>query len=145
MTAKEYFRTLSIMEGRLMAKKERLEMMRELAGSVSGMALTGMPRSPSPNQSQTADAVCRVIALEEEVKADEERLVSEKTKALDMIGELENPDYQFILMHRYMQKESWEDIQQKSFYSKRWLLELHKRAMQSMDRVTKHLSARKST
>lgn len=79
----------------------------------------------------------KVISLESEVTNDEARLIAEKTKALELIGKLKNPDYQTVLISRYFKNESWDQIASDMFFTERWIYTLHGRALQELDEILK--------
>ena len=141
MTAKEYLRQLSRMEAFIESKKERLAVLREIASSCGAPALTGMPKNPSPTTSKMADAVCKALDLEREIQQDEEKLRQKKVFLLDCIGQMENTEYQTVIIGRYFKGDSWAEIAEKMFYSQRWIYELHGRALVELDEILGRLQS----
>ena len=135
MTAKEYFRRLARFEGNIKAKKERLFVLKEMAESVRSPVITDMPKSSPGGTSRLEESVMKMISLENEINDDEVRLINEKTKTLELIGRLKNPNHQTILISRYFKKESWEQIAADMSYSLRWVHTLHGRALDEVDRI----------
>ena len=132
MTAKEFISQISRLESHISAKKQRIAALRCMATSV-GPNYTGMPHNPSKSVSPMADAVCKIIDLEEEVRKDEYRLQSKRLFFLELIGQIECPDYQTILIKRYIEQLNWEDISHTLFFTKRWVFTLHGRALLELD------------
>lgn len=135
MNAKEYLKRIARSEANIRAKKERLAVMREMAHSIGSPEITDMPRNPNHGTSRLEDSVIRMLRLEEEIRRDEEKLRSSKTKALELIGKIPNPEYQTVLISRYFRNESWETIAAEMFYSERWIYRLHGYALEEMDGV----------
>ena len=137
MTAKEYIGQISRLESHINAKKQRIEAMRCMATSV-GPNYSGMPHNPSKSVSPMADAVCKIIDLEDEVRKDEYRLQEKRLFLLELIGQIECPDYQTILIKRYVEHFSWEDIARTLFFTKRWVFTLHGRALLELDNLLRN-------
>jgi DNA-directed RNA polymerase specialized sigma24 family protein len=140
MTAKEYLRRLARFEANIKAKKERLSVLKEMAESVRSPVITDMPKGSPGGTSRLEESVMKMISLENEINNDEARLVAEKTKALEMIGKIQNPDYQTVLISRYFKNESWEQIATDMFFTERWIYTLHGRALQELDDILKEFS-----
>ena len=73
MTAKEYLSQAYRLDQRIRSKQEQIASLNDLATSCSA-TLTGMPRNPNRGGSRMADAVCKIIDLENEIAGDMERL-----------------------------------------------------------------------
>ena len=73
------------------------------------------------------------IDLENEIKTDEEKLEHGKLIILEAIGKIEEPEYQTILISRYFKHQTWDEIANSLFYTKRWLYSLHGRALEKLD------------
>lgn len=134
MTAKEYLGQVSQMEACINTKKCRLSALKDLATRVGSMNLSGMPKNPSKSLSPMADAVCKAMDLEAEISADEFYLQEKKVLLLESIGTIDNCECQTVLIKRYFEHLSWEDIASQMFYSIRWIYKLHGRALVEMDR-----------
>lgn len=135
MNAKEYLRQLGRAEENIKAKEQRLAILHDIATSPSAPVLSDMPKAPNRNTSKFEDMIIKMLTLEDEIRRDEKNLREEQTYALELIGRIENPEYQTVLISRYFRKESWEDIAAAMFYTERWIYKLHGRALQAMDDV----------
>ena len=133
MTAKEYLKQISRMESFIDVKRQRLNALKDLASNIGASAMDGMPKSPSKSSSPMADAVCKAIDLENEIKADEAKLQKRKVFMLDLIGTLENVDEQAVLIKRYFEHQSWENIAAELYYTTRWVYKLHGHALESLN------------
>ena len=66
MTAKEYLQQARFLDARINSKVQQISSLNELATSCTAV-ITGMPRNPSGSTSRMADAICKIIDLQEEI------------------------------------------------------------------------------
>lgn len=92
-----------------------------------------MPRNPNKGKSRLEETILKYIDLENEIKTDEEKLEHGKLIILEAIGKIEEPEYQTILISRYFKHQTWDEIANSLFYTKRWLYSLHGRALEKLD------------
>ena len=102
MTAKEYLSQAYHLDQRIRSKQEQIASLNDLATDCS-VTLTGMPRNPNRGGSRMADAVCKIIDLENEIAKDMEQLVELKAeiittiKAVECIDRNEHSEYYELL------------------------------------------------
>lgn len=137
MTTKDFFNQAYRLDQRINSKLSQIESLNLLATNCSP-SLTGMPRNPSPPQSVMADAVCKIIDLETEIKRDIDQLVTLKAEIITVIRNIENIDYQLILEKRYLLYLTWEQIAVDMNYDLRYLHKLHSRALAACVLPTKY-------
>lgn len=135
MTAKELFREIANMEAFMETKRQRIKVLEDLASNPGSPNYSGMPKNPSPDPSRMATIICKKIDLEREIQADEHRLQEKRLFVLTLIGEIENADYQAVLIKRYFEHQSWEDIVAKLHYSRSWVYQLHADALNTLDKM----------
>ena len=133
MAAKEYLKKIARMESYIQSKKERLAVLKEMSSGISSPKFDDMPRNPNKGRSRLEETILKYIDLENEIKEDEKKLEYEKLYLLEAIGRIEEPEYQTILISRYFKHQSWDDIAQSLFYTKRWIYSLHGRALERLD------------
>lgn len=133
MTAKEYLKKIARMESYIKSKKERLAVLKDMSSGISSPKFDDMPRNPNKGKSRLEETILKYIDLENEIKADEEKLEHEKLIILEAIGKIEEPEYQTILISRYFKHQTWDEIANCLFYTKRWLYSLHGRALERLD------------
>ena len=75
MKAKEFLNQAYLLDQRIKSKSEQIQSLNELATKCTA-TLTGMPRNPNHGGSTMADAVCKIIDLQNEIAADMDRLGS---------------------------------------------------------------------
>lgn len=133
MVAKEYLKKIARMESYIQSKKERLAVLKDMSSGISSPKFDDMPRNPNKGRSRLEETILKYIDLENEIKEDEKKLEYEKLYLLEAIGRIEEPEYQTILISRYFKYQSWNDIANSLFYTKRWLYSLHGRALERLD------------
>lgn len=128
MTAKEYLSQAYRLDQRINSKIEQVASLNELATKCTS-TLTGMPRNPNRASSTMADAVEKIIDLQNEINHDIDCLVDLKREIVTVIKAIENPEYQTLLEKRYLCFLTWEKIAVDMGYDLRWLYRVHKRAL----------------
>lgn len=128
MTAVEYLSQAYRLDQRIDAKIAQVASLNDLATKCSA-TLTGMPRNPNRGDSSMADAVCKIIDLQEEINHDIDQLVDLKREIIAVIKSVENTEYQTILEKRYLCFHTWEQIAVDMHYSGKWVQKLHTRAL----------------
>lgn len=128
MTAKEYLCQAYRLDQRIRSKQEQIASLNDLATDCSA-TLTGMPRNPNHGESRIADAVLKIIDLENEIAKDMERLVELKAEIITTIKAVECIEYQLILEKRYISDKSWPEIAVDLGYKMRHLYKLHDEAL----------------
>lgn len=96
MVAKESLRKIARMEQFIQTKKERLAVLKDMSSSISSPRFDDMPRNPNKGKSGLEETILKYIDLENEIKADEEKLEHEKLIILEAIGKIEEPESPFI-------------------------------------------------
>ena len=69
MTAKEYLSQARLLDARINAKIQQVSALNDLATHATA-TLTGMPRNPSRSESRMAEAVVKIIDLQNEINHD---------------------------------------------------------------------------
>ena len=131
MTAKEYLNQAYRLDQRIRSKQEQIAALNDLAASCSA-SMTGMPKHPNSGGSRMADAVCKIVDLENSIAADMERLVMLKAEIVATIKTVECIEYQLILEKRYISGKSWPEIAVDLGYKMRHLFKLHDQALSAV-------------
>ncbi len=127
MTAKEYLSQAHRLDQRINSKIEQIASLNELATKCTA-TLTGMPRNPNRGGSTMADAVCKIIDLQEEINRDIDKLVDLKRDIVATIKAIDNPEYQIMLEKRYLCFQTWEQIAVDMNYSIQHIYRLREKA-----------------
>jgi len=131
MTAKEYLSQALHLDHRIDSKIDQIASLEALATKCTS-TITGMPRNPSPSQSPMADAVCKIIDLQELLRKDMIALVDKKREIMSVINAIENDEYKTVLEKRYLCFSSWEQIAVDMHYSMEYAFRIHKKALEKV-------------
>ena len=131
MTVKEYLSQALLLDHRIDSKIEQIASLNALATKCTS-AITGMPHNPSPSQSTMADAICKIVDLQELLKKDLSALVDLKREIMGVINGIGNDEYKTVLEKRYLCFLSWEQIAVDMGYEMSWLYRLHQRALEKV-------------
>lgn len=100
MTAKEYLSQARLLDARINAKIQQVSALNDLATHATA-TLTGMPRNPSRSESRMAEAVVKIIDLQNEINHDIDELVDLKREITRRVKSIPNTEYQLLLEKRY--------------------------------------------
>lgn len=131
MTAKDYLSQARYLDMRITSKLEQIDSLNELATRCTS-TISDMPRNPNQGGSRMADAVIKIIDLEEQLKKDISKLVDLKREIGAVINAVDNPDQQTLLEKRYLCMQSWEQIAVDMNYGIDNIFKLHKKALQNV-------------
>ena len=99
------------------------------------LIMTGMPRNPSPSNSQMADAVAKIVDLEAEINRDIDALVDIKCDLVKTIKAVDDIDCQLLLEGRYLCYKSWEQIAVDMGFRVRHVYEVHNDALKKVEKI----------
>ena len=139
MTSKEYLSQARFLDASIRTKVEQIESLNDLATSCTAV-ISDMPRNPNRGGSRMADAVMKIIDLQEEIKNDMIALVNLKREIMDVIKSVSSLEYQTILEKRYLSFISWERIAVELGYSIQHTYRLHDAALKEVEKSLKHES-----
>lgn len=136
MTAKEYLSQARYLDMRINSKIQQVEALNDLATSATS-ALTGMPHSPNKATSKMADAVAKIVDLQNEINHDIDALVDLKKEISKTIKAVPNVELQTLLEKRYLCFQSWEKVAVDMGYSMHHLYKLHNMALELCEDILK--------
>lgn len=139
MTSKEYLSQARFLDASIKTKVEQIDSLNALATSCTTV-ISDMPRNPNHGGSKMADAVLKIIELQEEIKKDMIALVQLKREIMEVIKSVSSLEYQTILEKRYLCFVSWERIAVELGYSIQHTYRLHDAALQEIDSILQHES-----
>lgn len=131
MTSKEYLSQARFLDNRINSKIQQVSSLNELATKCTA-TISDMPHSPNSGGSTMADAVCKIIDLQEEINKDIDRLVDLKREIMGVIKAVPNVEYQTILEKRYLCFISWEQIAVDMNYSMQHIHRMHSSALKEI-------------
>ena len=129
MTNKAYLSQARHLDTRIKSKLQQVDSLNELATNCS-LILTGMPRNPSASNSRMAEAITKIVDLQNEINRDIDTLVDLKKEIMGVIKAVVNPEHQTLLEKRYLCFLSWEKIAVDMGYDLRYTHKLHIRALE---------------
>ena len=128
MNTKTYLSQARYLDMRIKSKLQQVDSLNELATTCTSV-LTGMPRNPSGSTSRMADAVCKIVDLQNDINREIDKLVDLKKEIMGVIKAVVNPEHQTLLEKRYLCFLSWEKIAVDMGYDLRYTHKLHIRAL----------------
>jgi hypothetical protein len=128
MNTKTYLSQARYLDMRIKSKLQQVDSLNELATTCTSV-LTGMPRNPSGSTSRMADAICKIVDLQNGINRDIDTLVDLKKEIMGVIKAVVNPEHQTLLEKRYLCFLSWEKIAVDMGYDLRYIHKLHIRAL----------------
>ncbi len=131
MTAKEYLSQARFLDERINSKIQQVTSLNELATKCTS-TLSDMPHNPNKGNSTMADAVCKIIDLQEKINRDIDRLVDLKREIMKVIKAVPDVEYQTILEKRYLCFISWEQIAVDMNYSIQHIHRMHSKALKEI-------------
>lgn len=136
MTAKEYLSQARFLDIRIKSKIQQIESLNDLATSCTAV-ISDMPRNPNRGSTKMADAVMKIIDLQEEIKKDMNELVELKREIMGVIKSVSNIEYQTLLEKRYLCFLSWEKIAVELGYSIQHTYRMHDAALKEIGDISK--------
>ena len=79
-----------------------------------------------------SETICKISELEEEIKALEKELEQKIKETEQIIKQLDHGLMEQIIRKRYIDLKTWEEITREINHSKRWILELHRKAIKKL-------------
>ena len=134
MLAKDFLNQAFLIDQRIRSKSEQIRTLNEIATSCSA-TLTGMPRNPNRGGSRMADAVCKMIDLENEIARDMDRLIEVKREIVTVINTVDDVVLRTLLEKRYLCGATWEEISVDLCFNRRWTFRLHDKALEAVQKI----------
>ena len=134
MLAKDFLNQAFLIDQRIRSKSEQIRTLHEIATSCSAN-ITGMPRNPNRGGSRMADAVCKMIDLENEIARDMDRLIEVKREIVTVINAVDDVVLRTLLEKRYLCGATWEEISVDLCFNRRWTFRLHDKALEAVQKI----------
>lgn len=136
MTAKEYLSQLLNLERLISAKSLECERLDAMAKKVTSV-INDCKVDSSHNEGKQADIVIRVIELKKDIEKQLREYTDLQSKISKEINDVADIRHRSILIMRYINGLSFTQIADMMHYGKRWTLVLHRKALETFDRVHK--------
>ena len=135
MTGKEYLKDLLKMDTEIKSLLEEVDLTRQAAEGLRSMELSDMPKGGKGQD--MGDAVATLVDLQNQQNELNLKRMLKQKKAMCVIAGIEDKDQRQVLIDRYINGKSWEDIVNATHYSYATVFRLHGAALQSFDRKMK--------
>ena len=89
---------------------ERLERLLNKMHEVGAQDLTGMPRSPSPDQDRMSDLISKKDELESEVAELRAEHKKERKRIEKIVRKLKRPDERAVIRFRFIDDHEWDEV-----------------------------------
>jgi len=133
MTVKEYLcRYHNILE-KIKIKKEYIEFCKQRGASLSSPSFDGMPKSPNYDTNPPfVKWLIKRKQAEDELKELEKKAEEVKLETEETIAELNDECYEMILIMRYIDWMTWEDIADRLYCSIATIKRKHEKALREL-------------
>ena len=136
MRAKEYLSYARYLDIRINSKIEQVASLNELATKCTS-TISDMPRNPNRDKSGMADAIDKIISLQDEINKDIDALVDLKHQIVSQIKAIPNVEHQTILEKRYLCFGTWEQIAADMGYSLQYTFRVHAQVLKEFEKSRK--------
>lgn len=137
MTAKEYLNDIRKMDLEIKTLQDQIVKLRQNAEGLKAMELSDMPRGGKSKD--LADYVAELADLQMKCVSYITNLVEKKDKAMDCIMQIDGSELRNVLLLRYIQCLSWDEIADRMQYSIRTIFSLHGSALSELSKVCSNL------
>ena len=136
--AKEYLEWIAIAEGKIQRKLAEIDRLRNLATSVGSLS-TDTPVQASNEGDRIGKIVASIADKEKELDDIIDEYIDEKDKRIKIIEQLDNELERSVLHKKYVQFKPFNQIADEEFYTKTWILKVHKKALEKMNDLLKSI------
>ena len=134
MTAKEYLKRAWNVDQRINSKLHQLDSLKDMATKATS-TLGTEPVSGTRNVQRMADTIDNIVALENEINDDIDRLVDLKRDVIKTISKVQDTNCLTLLELRYLSFKSWDDIAAERNYTYRWVHIMHSKALAAVEKI----------
>ena len=134
MTAKEYLKRAWNVDQRINSKLHQLDSLKDMATKATS-TLGTEPVSGTRNVQRMADTIDNIVALENEINDDIDRLVDLKRTVIKTISKVQDTNCLTLLELRYLSFKSWDDIAAEMNYTSRWVHIMHSKALAAVEKI----------
>lgn len=110
MTAKEYLNRIRMLDFQIRKKKEQLDNLKALRGTVRGFDYSGVKVQTSPHGDETINKAVEIMELENELTNKMLAFEKSRNEIMEEIASLKNEYYIEVLTMRYCDLYSLEQI-----------------------------------
>jgi len=138
MNAKQYLRRIRFLDKMISAKLEQIEILHAQATKIT-VVLSNTPKvESSAEQDKLAATVAKIVDLKKALREELDEYISLKAEAIRLINSMPDCRHRLVLMHRYINGQTWEQIAVEMHYTYQWVHVLHGRALREFEKVMEH-------
>jgi DNA-directed RNA polymerase specialized sigma subunit len=135
MNAKEYLSQAIRLDQMIAIKLEQLETLQSLTTKVTSSFTEDRVSSGHREKSKMENSIVKVLDLENEIKADFNRLVDLKKDIQNTINKMDDINQQLLLELRYLGGKGWDEIAASMGYDPRTVYRIHGKALKEFERM----------
>ena len=137
MNAKQYLRRIRFLDKMISAKLEQIEILHAQATKIT-VVLSNTPKvESSEEQDKLAATVAKIVDLKKALREELDEYISLKAEAIRLINSMPDSRHRLVLMHRYINGQTWEQIAVCMHYTYQWVHRLHGQALIEFEKVLK--------
>ena len=125
---KQQLRQLKQLNNIVQSKLDEIETLNSLAQRMTNVSKNILVQKSTP-QDKLSELIPKIVDLKNELKKDVDNLLDLKLNIIEKINNIENNDYKLLLMLRYVNFKTWEEIAVEMGYTYQWVHVLHGRAL----------------
>lgn len=137
MEPKKYLQQIRLYDSRINTKLEELHHLKEMVLRITPTLKDDVVSGGGGSQDKLADAVTKIVDLEEEVNRDIDRYVSAKQEISNTLEKISDPDQLQVLHMRYVQYKAWEQIACDMHMTYRNVCYIHGKGLQAVNEIMK--------
>lgn len=118
-------------EQRIKIKQAQIQHYRDMEYSITS-TIKDVPSFVGSVTSKIENCSISIMAIEEDIQKEIETIRQERLLVQEAIAMVDNPDLKSVLEAKYIDEMTWEEIAVQLFYSYRWTLRLHGRALREL-------------
>ena len=120
--------------------KQLAEIYEERSHSVPGQSFDREKVQTTRNlEAPFVKYIYKKIEVEEAIKRKQDRIEIAKVEIMNLVSELENYDYQLILIYRYVNLYGWDEIASNLHISRASMFRYHKQALNELEAMSNEL------
>lgn len=129
MTAKEYLKDIRKLDLEIQTLQEQISLLRKNAEGLRAMELSDMPKGGKGKD--LSDYVAEIADLQMVCVQHVSELIMKKQEAIERIMSIDGSELRNVLLLRYIQCKSWDEIIEDMHFDRSWVYRLHGAALQS--------------
>lgn len=129
MEKKDILNDVKHLKRDIQLKKQLIATYRTVAEGLQSPQYTDMPKGQNKQRTPMADALHKVFELEIEVQHLEKKLSKLKETLFKVIHQIDNQEYQILLLERYINEKTWKKISNLMGYSRASIFNKHSLAL----------------